>query len=421
MSLAWAMLLYSFRKNSNATVLLSAGSGNRDVRANRVGSTSRSVQGAQDGEGRRRRWLGLHLCRRRRTPAVYSARRDPRGCGHGHDARGAGGPGTGDDLQSRHARAGRCDLGRGGVAAVDTPPAVPAGPARLTIFNLDTLEPAGEISGVGGNGTAVDPKSGHGFTSDHPKVSMFDTKTMTLIKTIDVGAAQPDGIYFDRSEERVYIFSHPTKDATVIDAKEGTVLGTIDLGGVPEQGVGDGNGMLYVVMQDAQGSVTAVDVKTMKAIAHYPFGDKGRCNGLALDAKNHVLYAACGNSGNPPAQPAQPMMVILSAEDGKIFTSLPLAGGSDGAVFNPSTMEAYSTQGNGTLTVVKEKSPTSFEVEQNLATMNGARTITFDSKTNHILTMSQERGPAPPPPPGGGRGPQGAAVPGSFTILTIGK
>ena len=82
------------------------------------------------------------------------------------------------------------------------------------------------------------------------------------------------------------------------------------------------------------------------------------------------------------------MMVILSAKDGKILTSLPLAGGSDGAVFNPATMEAFSTHGNGTMTVVKEKSPTSFEVEQNLQTMNGARTITFDSKTNHILTMS---------------------------------
>ena len=106
------------------------------------------------------------------------------------------------------------------------------------------------------------------------------------------------------STSRVYVFSHPTKDATVIDAKDGTVLGTIDLGGVPEQGVADGKGMLYVVMQDAQGSVTAVDVKTMKATAHYPFGDKGRCNGLALDAKNHVLFAACASSGNPPAQPA---------------------------------------------------------------------------------------------------------------------
>jgi DNA-binding beta-propeller fold protein YncE len=291
---------------------------------------------------------------------------------------------------------------------------------RLTIFNLDTLEPAGEIAGVGGNGAAVDPKSGHGFTSSKP-VSMFDTKTQKLIKTIDVGAAQPDGIYFDPFNERVYVFSHPTKDATVIDAKDGAVLGKIDLGGVPEQGVGDGKGMLYVVMQDAQGSVTAVDVKTMKAVAHYPLGDKGRCNGLALDPKNHVLFAACGSSGNPPAQPAQPMMVILSARDGKIFTSLPLAGGSDGAAFNPATKEAFSTHGNGTLTVVKEKSPTTFEVEQNLQTMNGARTIAFDSKTNHILTMSQERGPAPPAPAEGGRRPQGTAVPGSFTIVMVGK
>ncbi len=291
---------------------------------------------------------------------------------------------------------------------------------RLTIFNLDTLEPAGEIVGIGGNGTAVDPKSGHGFTSSKP-VSMFDTKTQKLIKTIDVGAAQPDGIYFDPFSERVYVFSHPTKDATVIDAKDGTVLGKIDLGGVPEQGVGDGKGMLYVVMQDAQGSVTAVDVKTMKSIAHYPLGDRGRCNGLALDAKHRVLFAACAISGNPPAQPPQPMMVILSAQNGKIITSLPLAGGSDGAVFNPSTKEAFSTHGNGTLTVIKEKSPKHFEVEQSLQTMTGARTITLDSKTNHILTMSQERGPAPPPPPGGGRGRQGTAVPGSFTIVMVGK
>jgi DNA-binding beta-propeller fold protein YncE len=307
------------------------------------------------------------------------------------------------------------------IAATETAPEVRAVAARLTIFDLDTLKPAGEIAGVGGNGTAVDPKSGHGFTSDHPKVSMFDTKTTTLIKSIDVGAARPDGIIFDDYNQRVYVFSHPTKDATVIDAKDGTVLGTIDLGGVPEQGVADGKGMLYVVMQDAVGSVTAVDVKTMKATAHYSFVDKGGCNGLALDVKNKVLFAACGRSGNPPVQPAQPMMVILSATDGKILANLPLAGGSDGAAFNPSTMEAFSTHGNGTMTIVKEKSPASFEVEQNLQTMNGARTVTFDSKTGHLFTMSQERGPAPPPPPGGGRGPQGTPVPGSFTILMIGK
>jgi hypothetical protein len=179
--------------------------------------------------------------------------------------------------------------------------------------------------------------------------------------------------------------------------------------------------MLYVVMQDAVGSVTAVDVKTLKATAHYSLVDEGGCNGLALDAKNGMLFAECGRSGNAPTQPAQPTMTVLSAKDGKILATLPLAGGSDGAVFNPATMEAFSTHGNGPLTVVKEKSPTEFEVEQNLQTMNGARTITLDRKTGHIFTMSQERGPAQTPPPAGGRGGMGAVVPGSFTILMVGK
>ena len=188
--------------------------------------------------------------------------------------------------------------GPAAVAATDARPAAPPIRTRLTIFNLDTIEPVGEIDGVGGNGAAVDPKSGHGFTSSKP-VSMFDTKTMKLIKTIEVGAAAPDGIYFDAFNDRVYIFSHPTKDATVIDAKDGTVLGTIDLGGVPEQGVADGKGMLYVVMQDAQGSVTAVDVKTMKATAHYPFGDKGGCNGLALDTEKPRALRGVRQIGQP--------------------------------------------------------------------------------------------------------------------------
>ena len=317
----------------------------------------------------------------------------------------------------------RLYIPRGGTRAVPataTTPEVAAVPGRITVFNLDTLAPVGEIPDTGGNGVAVDPKSGHGFSSSSP-VSMFDTRTLTLIKKIDVGTARPDGILFDAFNDRVYVFSHPTKNAIVIDSKDGTVVGTIDLGGVPEQAVADGKGTLWAVMQDAQGSVTVVDVKTMKATGHYPFGDIGGCNGLALDEKNHVLFAACAVSGNPPVQPPKPTMVILSAVDGKILTTLPLAGGSDGAVFNPATMEAFSTHGNGTLTIVKEKSPTSFEVEQNLQTMTGARTVTFDSKTNHILTMSIERGPAPPPPPGGGRGTPGAPIPGSFSILVVGK
>ncbi len=305
-------------------------------------------------------------------------------------------------------------------------------PARVAVFNLDTLAPVGEIPDTRANGAAVDPKSGHGFASSKP-VAMWDTKTLALIKTIEVAEkCRPDGILADPFNQRIYVLSHPTADATVIDAKDGAVLGTIDLGGAPEQAVADGKGRLYVVIQD-KSNVAVIDAKAMKVTAHYDFGDKGsRCNGLALDAKNHVLFAACGNSGTPPAAPPQPMLVILSADDGKILTSLPLAGGSDGAVFNPATMEAFSSHGNGTMTIVKENSLTSFVVEQNLQTMPGAKTLTLDTKTNHILTMAAEYGPPPASatPPAQGAPPQGPAgrfpargpmLPDSFSILVVGK
>jgi hypothetical protein len=330
--------------------------------------------------------------------------------------------------------------------ATDTRPEVPAFEKRLTIFDLDTLEPVGTIPGVGGNGATVCPNTGHGFTSDHPQPSMFDVKTMKLIKTIDVPQGfSADGIYCDTSNDRVYIGSHPTKSLMVVDAKDGTVLGNIDLGGVPEQTVGDGKGTVYQVLQDQPGGVAVIDAKTMKVTATYPFGENGRCNGLAIDVKNQILFAACsavgpasprgGGAGQPPAGPPPPdpnakppqTFVILSAKDGKILERLPLAGSSDGAAFNPQTMEAFSTQGNGTMTIVKEKSPTSFEVEQNLKTWpsNGARTIAFDSKTGRLFAMASEPAPPPPPPPAGtppptGRGRGPGAIPGSFTIIMVG-
>ena len=314
------------------------------------------------------------------------------------------------------------------VPATDSTPATDAVAGRVTVFDLETLKPLGEILNGGGNGAVVDAKGARGFASSHPNISMFDTKSMQMIKTIDPNDGNPapnpqfspDGIYLDPSDERVYIGSHPTKNLIVLDARDGKVLGKIDLGGVPEQTVADGKGTLYAVLQDSAGSVAVVDEKAMKTTAHYPFGDIGRCNGLAIDVKHMVLFAACAQ-GRTAGQPAQPVMVILSARDGKIITTLPLAGSSDGAEFNPQTMEAFSAHGNGTLTVIKENSPTSFEVEENLQTMNGARTLTLDRKTGHVYVMSVERGPAPPPAVAGGRAGFAPAIRGSFTILKIGK
>jgi DNA-binding beta-propeller fold protein YncE len=287
------------------------------------------------------------------------------------------------------------------------------GPDRVSVYDLDKVELVREIANTSAAGAAVSTKSGHGFASSKP-VAMWDSKTLAPIKTIDVEGG-PDGILYDPFNDRVYIFSHRAPNATVIDAADGKVLGTIDLGGAPEQGVSDGKGHVYVDVED-KGNVAVIDAKTMTVTAHYDLEGKGnQCAGLALDVKNEILFATCRAPQN---------MVILSAKDGKIITTLPIGQGTDGAVFNPSTMEAFSSQGDGTLTIVKEKSGKDFEVEQNLTTMRGAKTLTLDSTTGHILLIAAQTAPPPadaPPPAPGGRGGRGSMVPGSFTILVVGK
>jgi DNA-binding beta-propeller fold protein YncE len=289
---------------------------------------------------------------------------------------------------------------------------------RITVFNLDTLEPVGEIPQASARGAAVDPKSNHGFGSSKPVV-MWDTKTLATIKTIDV-QGNPDGILFDPFNERVWVFSHSQPNATVIDAKDGSVVGTLDLGGAPEQAVTDGKGHLYVDLEDKD-KIAAVDAKTLKVTAQYDLAGKGGGpGGLAFDVKNHILFATC----HDPAT-----MVVLNSENGTILATLPIGSGTDGATFNPKTMEAFSSNGDGTLSVIKENSPTSFVVEQNVQTMPRAKTLTLDSKTNHILLIAAEFGPPPAPPAdapkdaqkkGGGRG-RAPMLPDSFTILVIGK
>ena len=286
---------------------------------------------------------------------------------------------------------------------------------RVTVFNLDTLAPEPDIPGTNAHGVVVSTKSSHGFVSSKP-IQMFDSNTLMPIKTIEV-MGNPDGMLYDAFNDHVYILSHQAPHVTVINAADGAVLGTIDLGGMPEQAASDGKGHIYIDVED-QANIAVVDAKTMMVTAHYDLtGSGGTCAGLAMDAKNNILFAACRMPAN---------MVILSATDGKIITTLPINGGTDGALFNPNTMEAFSSHGDGTLVVIKENSPTSFAVEQVVQTMTGARTSTLDSKTNRVITMASETTPPPAPAPGapapGGRGGgRGQVVPGSFSIIVVGK
>src|SRR5258706_12584942 len=186
-------------------------------------------------------------------------------------------------------------------------------PPAVTLYNLDSPAHAGRIEGINGQGVAFEAPSNHAFTSSKPVVT-WDPKTLMPLKNIEV-EGNPDGIFYDSFNRRVYILSHAEPYATVIDAASGNVVGTIDLGGAPEQAVSDGKGHVYVDIED-KANIAVVDAKTMAVTAHYDLtGKGGTCAGLAIDNKNGILFAACRNPQN---------MEVVRAADGKIITTLPI-------------------------------------------------------------------------------------------------
>jgi len=289
---------------------------------------------------------------------------------------------------------------------------------HIGIYNLDTLEQVGDIPNVSAHGGAVDTDTGHGFATSNP-VTMFDAKTFTVIKKIDTGG-HPDGYLNDTYNHHFYVLSHMAPDITVLDDKDGSILGTIDIGGAPEQAAADERGKIYVDIED-KAAIAIIDANSMKMVGKYDVSSRGSgCAGLALDAKNGILFAACREKNN---------MVILSAADGHIITALPIGEGCDGVTFNPATMEAASSQGDGTMTIIKEDSPTSFRVEQTVATPMRARTHTLDTKTGNLYTITAEFGPVPKTPPvnlppnapAWMRMPRPPMIPHSFQIVVVGK
>jgi glutamine cyclotransferase len=297
---------------------------------------------------------------------------------------------------------------------------VPRG-GNTFVFDLDRHKYIGTVTNIGGHGVAIDTATHHGFSSSNPP-GVFDTETMQKIKSIEV-QGRPDGILLEPFTDRVYIFSHEAPSITVIDPKDGSVVGTVDVGGAMEQAQSDGQGKLYVDVEDEK-KVAVVDVKTLKVITKYDLGDgAGEPGGLGLDVKNHILFAMCARPN---------VCVVVNADDGKVLTTLPLGNGTDGGGFNPNTMEAWSSQRDGTLTIIKESSPTSFAVEQTVQTKAGCKTSSLDTKNNRIVLICTERmpqaasaTPTPAPatnaPAGPRRGGGGRGGPGYLDVLFVGR
>jgi DNA-binding beta-propeller fold protein YncE len=271
-----------------------------------------------------------------------------------------------------------------------------------------------EIPGTTGvHGIALAQELGKGFTSNGGEntVTVFDLKTLketTKIKLPD-DAKNPDAILYDAATKRLFTFNGRSKNATVIDATKDSVISNIPLDGRPEFAAADGKGMVYVNIED-KSELTSIDAKKAAVAATWPLTGCEEPSGLAMDQKNRVTFSGCGNK----------VMAVTNVDTGKVVATVPIGEGVDANGFDPETALAFSSNGEGTLTVVHEDGAGKFSVQQNAATQRRARTMALDTNTHDIYLVTAEFEDAPAPAPGQPRQ-RPAMKPGTFTLLVMGR
>jgi hypothetical protein len=271
-----------------------------------------------------------------------------------------------------------------------------------------------EIPGTTGvHGIALAQELGKGFTSNGGEntVTVFDLKTLKETAKIKLpdDAKNPDAILYDAASQRVFTFNGRSKNATVIDAAKGTVVSNISLDGKPEFAAADGKGMVYVNIED-KGELTSIDAKKAAVVSTWPLTGCEEPSGLAIDAKSRITFSGCGNK----------VMAVTNIDTGKVVATVPIGEGVDANGFDPETALAFSSNGEGTLTVVHEDSAAKFTVLQNAATQRRARTMALDTNNHDVYLVTAEFEDVPPPAPGQPRQ-RPAMKPGTFTLLVMGR
>lgn len=283
---------------------------------------------------------------------------------------------------------------------------------HVAVVNVKTGKVVGDIPGMKRNhGVVLAPEFNRGFVTDGgaAKVWIFNLKTL---KVIGSAAADDDadGDAYDPYSKRVFTMNGDSKTSTVIDAKSGKVLGKIDLGGSPEFPVTDGQGHIYANIESTS-EIVQIDANTMKITDRWPLAPGQSPSGLAIDPQNHILFSGCHNK----------MMVMMDANDGHVIATVPIGQGVDATRFDPGTGYAFSSNGDGTLTVIHEDSPTQFSVVENVQTEQGARTMALDPKTHDVFLVTAKFEPNPNAPANAPRYRRFRMVPGTFHLLIFGK
>ena len=284
---------------------------------------------------------------------------------------------------------------------------------HVVVYDLAKDSVVGDIPNTRGvHGVALAPDLNRGFTSNggDSSVTIFNYRTLEIIKVLPIHAINPDAITYDEVTKRVFTWNHGTHDATVIDAEKGEVVGTIPNMGTPETAVTDGKGTLWVNIEDTN-EIVKIDTRSMKETGRFSIAPCETPTGLAIDRANRVLFAACGSRH----------MTVIDADKQAVITTLPIGAGADGAAFDPQTKLAFASSGggDGTTTVVRQVSRNEYTVVHSIPTQRGSRTISLDPTTHRIYQLAVEYGPAPAPATPGGRAGRPPVLPGSFSLLII--
>ncbi len=283
---------------------------------------------------------------------------------------------------------------------------------RVQVFDADSLKPVGEIPNTSGvHGVALAPELGRGYLSNGKSstITVFDLKSLKTIEEIKIAGENPDAILYDPASRRVLAFNGRSADATVLDASTGKAIGTIPLGGKPEFATSDREGHVFVNIED-KSEVVVLDSRKPAVEKRWSLAPCEDPSGMAIDRAGKRLFIGCRNR----------MMVVVDTTTGRVVAGVPIGAGVDGNAFDPGTGLAFSSNGEGTLTVVRKDSPDKFTVVENVPTRKGARTLALDEKTHRIFLVTADLGLAPPATPGQPR-PRPPIVPDTFAILVVGR
>jgi hypothetical protein len=281
---------------------------------------------------------------------------------------------------------------------------------HVIVINTDNDGVAGDIPGQAGvHGIAIAQDLGRGFISNgrDSTVVIFDLKTLAALQRVNVKGRNPDAIMYEPVSKRVFAFNGSSATATAIDGTTGAVVGQVPLSGKPEFAVHDGKGRVFVNIED-RNEIMVFDSKTLAIEAHWPIAPCESPSGLAIDRMRGVLFTVCGNK----------LMSIVSTENGRVKASLPIGEGVDAAAFDPATLTAFASNGEGTMTIIQGTVSGTYSVAATVPTQRGARTMALDERTHVLYTVTAEFGPAPEPTKDNPR-PRGAMIPGSFVVIVL--